>query len=57
MFTSDHGESLGERRYIGHVRSLHDELLRVPLVVRPPAGSPHAAALRASAGELVSFGG
>jgi len=55
VLTSDHGESLGERRFIGHVRSLHDELLHVPLVVKPPAGSPHVAALRARADDLVAL--
>jgi len=34
--TSDHGELLGEHGMWGHVHSLYDELLRVPLVVRHP---------------------
>ena len=55
VLTSDHGESLGERRFIGHTRSLHDELLHVPLVIRPPAGFARADDLRAHAGELVGL--
>jgi arylsulfatase A-like enzyme len=54
VFTSDHGESLGERRYIGHVRSLHDELLRVPLVIKPPTGSPQLERLRARETDLIA---
>lgn len=37
VVTSDHGESLYERGlYIGHSFSLHDEEIRVPLIVRLP---------------------
>ena len=36
VFTSDHGEELMERGWIGHTRTLHDELVRVPLVLRLP---------------------
>jgi arylsulfatase A-like enzyme len=39
IVTSDHGESLNDRDlYIGHTYGLHDEELRVPLVVRLPRG-------------------
>ncbi len=38
VLTSDHGEALGEHDSIGHVISLYDELLHVPLVVRLPGG-------------------
>jgi len=38
--TSDHGELLGEHDMWGHVHSLYDELLRVPLVVRQPGVIP-----------------
>jgi arylsulfatase len=39
-FTADHGESLGERGwYFSHGQHLHQELVRVPLVVRPPGGA------------------
>lgn len=37
VLTSDHGESLGERRVIGHDLSLHDYEIRVPLIIRHPA--------------------
>ncbi len=38
-FTSDHGESLGENDYYyGHGEYLYDVTLRVPLIVRFPAG-------------------
>jgi hypothetical protein len=36
VFTSDHGEALGEKGHIGHVHSLYDPLLRVPLIIKPP---------------------
>jgi arylsulfatase A-like enzyme len=33
VVTSDHGESLGERGYVGHGYSLNQELLHVPLII------------------------
>ncbi|MEO0650159.1 MAG: sulfatase [Planctomycetota bacterium] len=36
LFTSDHGEELGEAGWIGHTARLSEALVRVPLVVRPP---------------------
>jgi arylsulfatase A-like enzyme len=40
IITSDHGESLYERAlYLGHSYTLHDEEVRVPLVVRLPDGA------------------
>lgn len=53
VFTSDHGESLGEHLVVGHVENLFDPMLRVPLIVKPPAGSPHAARLAAERDRLV----
>jgi arylsulfatase A-like enzyme len=53
VVASDHGEALGEHGLTGHVDNLYDELLRVPLVIKPPAGSPHLETLRARAGDLV----
>lgn len=36
VFTSDHGEALADRTgFIGHVRTLFDELVHVPLVIVP----------------------
>lgn len=37
ILTADHGEHLGEAHLLDHQYSLHDALLRVPLVVRHPA--------------------
>jgi len=36
IFTADHGESLGEHGQLGHVENLHDPMIRVPLVIKPP---------------------
>ncbi len=38
IVTSDHGEALGEHGCVGHVVNLHEEMLRVPLLVRLPGG-------------------
>ncbi|MBI5362156.1 MAG: sulfatase [Planctomycetes bacterium] len=38
VFTADHGEALGEHGYIGHGQGLYDEVLRVPLIVKPQRG-------------------
>jgi arylsulfatase A-like enzyme len=37
VVTSDHGEEIMDRSWIGHTRTLFEELVRVPLVVRLPA--------------------
>jgi arylsulfatase A-like enzyme len=37
VFTADHGEEFLEHGWLGHVRSLYEELIRVPLIVRDPA--------------------
>jgi arylsulfatase A-like enzyme len=34
--TSDHGESFGEHRLLGHGRALYEELIRVPLIIKYP---------------------
>lgn len=36
VVTSDHGESLGEHRLLGHGRALYEDLIRIPLVVKYP---------------------
>jgi len=42
VFTSDHGEELGERDRMGwHSHALFDEQLLVPLIVRLPGGAQH----------------
>jgi arylsulfatase A-like enzyme len=38
VFTSDHGEEILDRGWIGHSISLHEELVHVPLFVRLPRG-------------------
>jgi arylsulfatase A-like enzyme len=35
---SDHGDHLGEKQLVGHVFSSYNELVRVPLFIRDPAG-------------------
>jgi arylsulfatase A-like enzyme len=37
VVTSDHGQALGEHSHVGHPASLHQELVRVPLIVKYPA--------------------
>ncbi len=48
-FTSDHGESFFEHDTLGHGVSVHEEILRVPLLLRGPGVEPgrsqHAATL------------
>ena len=40
VFVSDHGEELWEHGHFGHAgRHLYDELVRVPLLIKPPRGS------------------
>jgi arylsulfatase A-like enzyme len=50
VFTSDHGEGLGEHGSVGHGRLLYDELLHVPLMIKLPLGDPRESDLRATAG-------
>lgn len=40
VVVADHGEEIMERGWLGHTRTLYDELIHVPLVVRLPHG-PH----------------
>jgi arylsulfatase A-like enzyme len=46
VLTADHGEELGEHGKVGHGATLFDELLRVPLIIKPPHGSDALAALQ-----------
>jgi len=39
IVTADHGEALGEHGQVGHEPALFDELVRVPLLIRPPGGT------------------
>ena len=52
VFTSDHGEALGEKGMVGHVETLSDWMIQVPLIIKPPAGHPRAAELAARTNEL-----
>lgn len=36
IVTADHGECLGEHSYAGHVASMHEPVLRVPLIIKYP---------------------
>jgi len=45
VFTSDHGESLGEHGRIGHANGLTDPHIHVPLVIKLPASDPRLSAL------------
>ncbi|WP_226042355.1 sulfatase [Natrinema sp. DC36] len=38
IVTADHGDAFGEHGYYEHPRYLHEEITRVPLLVRPPDG-------------------
>ncbi len=40
IVVSDHGEEFMERGWIGHTVTLHEELIRVPLVARLPDATP-----------------
>jgi len=39
IITSDHGEHIGEKGHFGHVLSLYNELLWVPLLIKFPGNS------------------
>jgi arylsulfatase A-like enzyme len=36
VVTSDHGEGLGDHGHMAHGWNLHEELVRIPLIVRAP---------------------
>ena len=55
VFVSDHGECLGERDFMGHVRYLNEPLLRVPLIIKPARGGDARARLEARAAGPVSL--
>ncbi len=40
IFHSDHGEALGEHKFIGHGRYLFEDNLRIPLIIRRPGTIP-----------------
>jgi len=37
IVTSDHGEAFGEHGFWGHIKSLHNEMTHIPLIVKYPA--------------------
>ena len=39
LFTADHGEGLGCHGHGGHVETLYDCMVRVPLIIKPPMGA------------------
>jgi arylsulfatase A-like enzyme len=45
VVTSDHGENLGENGLMGHVLSMHDRLIRVPMIFSNPVDAPSLASL------------
>jgi len=53
VFTSDHGEALGEHGMLGHASSLYEEQIHVPLIVKPPLGRAGAEGLRANRAAVV----
>jgi len=56
VFTADHGEALGEHgHYFAHGHDLHRELVRVPLLLRPPGGAREAGRVAAPASHLDLF--
>jgi len=42
IVSADHGEELAEHGYVGHLRSLSEEVLRIPLIVRFPRAAGRA---------------
>jgi len=40
VILSDHGEELQDHNSMHHIRTLYEEVLRVPLVFKPPGGRP-----------------
>ncbi|NNE42653.1 MAG: sulfatase, partial [Gemmatimonadetes bacterium] len=38
VFLSDHGDMLGEHDEWGHIRELYEEVVRIPLIVKPRGG-------------------
>jgi arylsulfatase A-like enzyme len=46
VVTADHGEEFLGHGWLGHTRTLYEELVRVPLIVRAPEGSLRGAVVR-----------
>lgn len=41
IVTSDHGEHLGERHWLGHWEGVYEPLVKAPLIIRFPGASPN----------------
>ncbi|WP_049919167.1 sulfatase [Haloarcula marismortui] len=52
--TADHGDAFGEHGYYEHPRYLHEEITKVPLLVRAPDGNSGVVATSASTLDIVS---
>jgi arylsulfatase A-like enzyme len=52
VFTSDHGESLGEHNHIGHISNLFNPLVRVPLIMSYPGRLPAGLTVQAPVSHL-----
>jgi arylsulfatase A-like enzyme len=46
ILTADHGEALSEHGHVGHARSLYQEELHVPLLIKLPADDPRSGLLK-----------
>ncbi len=40
VFTSDHGEGLGQHNHLAHIHQVYDTLIRIPLILKLPGGEP-----------------
>jgi arylsulfatase A-like enzyme len=40
IFTSDHGEGLGNHNHVGHISQVYDSLIRIPLIISFPGILP-----------------
>jgi len=54
IVTSDHGEQLGDHDHLGHMFSLYNATVKVPLIVRMPGGA-QAGRIDERAGQLVDL--
>jgi arylsulfatase A-like enzyme len=53
VFTSDHGEAMGEHKQFGHAERLSDDQIHVPLIIKLPRNDPRRSELeRAAAGQV-----
>jgi len=52
LLTADHGEEFGEHGLTRHGHSVYEELLHIPLLVRPPGGLPAARRIAEPVGEI-----